>query len=248
MKEVLDKHYRRLADEYDNFLDYSPEFVRALTSRMVQKLALEPGDVLADIGCGTGIYSLDILRQVSLREPVIGVDPFAEMLAKIPDEATIVPVAEDALVFSRRPAAYNKVLIKETIHHVPARDEFFANMYGNLPPGGIMLLVHVPPDVQYPLFDAALARCLNWHADPAVLQEQLAAAGFRVEREGLDIRHRLPKEHYHRMVRSCYMSVLTSFSEEELAAGLAEMEEKHADLEVLEFIDHFDYLTAVKPQ
>jgi len=247
MKDVLDKHYRRLANKYDEFLYYSPEFVRALTAQMIEKLQLVPSDTLADIGCGTGMYSIDILKQVKLENPVIGVDPYREMLEQIPAESLIVPIVEDALAFSRRDGAYNKVLVKETIHHVADIPEFFANIYRSLPPRGIMLLVHVPPNVQYPLFEAALARCLNWHADPNVLVDQLEVAGFDVERDTLDYQHALPKEHYFDMVRNRYMSVLTSFSDHELQAGLEEIGEKYRDQSALEFADHFDYLTAVKP-
>ncbi len=246
MQEVLDKHYNRLAKDYDEFLYYSPQFVRALTKKMIEKLQLVASDVLADIGCGTGMYSLDILKQVPLKQSVLGVDPYPEMLAQIPGDAPIAPIAEDALKFSRRRLDYSKVLIKETIHHVDRKEEFFTNIYQNLRPGGIMLLVHVPPAVKYPLFDAALERCLGWHADPNKLVEQLKGAGFDVERDALDYQHAIPKEHYFKMVTSCYMSVLTSFSEKELETGLAEMDSKYEDDSVLRFTDHFDYLVAVK--
>ena len=246
MQEVIDKHYQRLAKDYDEFLYYSPEFVRSLTSKMIEKLQLVPSDVLADIGGGTGMYSLDILKQIQLEQPVICVDPYEEMLAQIPGDAPLTPVAEDALTFSQREGSYNKVLIKETIHHVDRREEFFTNIHKNLPAGGMMLLVHVPPNVQYPLFDAALQRCLGWHADPNELVNQLQQTGFSVERDVLDYEHALPRDHYFKMVQTCYMSVLTSFNEDELAAGLAEMRAKDGDQDVLRFADHFDYLTAKK--
>ena len=247
MQEVLDRHYRRLADDYDQFLYYSPTFVRALTAKMIAKLELVSSDTLADIGCGTGMYAIDILKQIPLENPVIGVDPYREMLAQIPSAAQIVPIVEDALAFSRRPGVYSKVLVKETIHHVANIPEFLSNVHRNLPAGGRLLLVHVPPDVKYPLFGAALARCLNWHADPNVLVDQLKRAGFTVERDSLDFEHVLPKDHYFNMVRSQYMSVLTSFSDGELQAGLEEMERTHQEKDTLTFVDHFDFLTAVKP-
>jgi ubiquinone/menaquinone biosynthesis C-methylase UbiE len=246
VQNVIDKHYRRLAKSYDEFLYYSPEFVRALTRKMIEKLRLTADDTLVDVGCGTGMYSFDILEQVPLEYPVTGVDPFAEMIEQIPPQAPIVPICEDALTFSRRKAAYDKVLVKETIHHVDNQPEFFANMYRNLPDGGILLLVHVPPEVQYPLFDAALARCLTWHADPLELHRMLEESGFKVEHDTLDYQHSLPKEHYFAMVRGQYMSVLTSFSDREMEAGLLEMEEKYREQKVLQFVDHFDYLSAMK--
>ena len=246
MQQVIDKHYRRLAKEYDEFLYYSPRFVRALTAKMIEKLRLSETDVLADIGCGTGMYSLDVLKQVSLKAKIIGVDPCHEMLAQIPDKAPITPIAEDALEYSRREVNYNKVLIKEAIHHVHRKDEFFGNVHRNLSAGGIMVLVHVPPAVQYPLFDAALERCLGWHADPDELVQLLQDAGFQVEHDALDYQHSISRNHYFKMVQSCYMSVLTSFSQDELETGLAEMNAKYVDQDTLEFVDHFDYLTATK--
>ncbi len=89
--EVLDEHYRNLADDYDEFLHYSDDFVRTLTAKMIDHLDLGEEDRLADIGCGTGIYSVDILEQVDLKQPILGVDPYPEMLAAIPDEANIEP-------------------------------------------------------------------------------------------------------------------------------------------------------------
>lgn len=246
MKDVLDTHYTRLAKDYDDYLYYSPEFVRALTSKMIEKLQLKEDDLLVDLGCGTGMYSLDILKQVSLKQPVIGVDPYPEMLAKIPGDAPIKRLAMDGLEFSRQPGSYDKVLIKETVHHIAERDELFANLYEHLTPGGILLLVHVPPNVQYPLFQKALERCLDWHADPDELTRQLRHAGFRVEQDDIGFPHAIPKDQYFRMVEGCYMSALTSLSENELREGLAEMEREYKDVKTLEFIDHFDYLSAIR--
>jgi trans-aconitate methyltransferase len=244
--QVIDKHYRRLGSSYNEFLHYSPEFVRTLTSKMIEELRLEADDLLVDLGCGTGIYAIDLLEQVPLRQPVLGVDPFEDMLREIPEDVTIEPICEDAVVFSEQDRRYDKVLIKETIHHIEDRARLFANLYERIEPGGVLLLVHVPHQIEYPLFDAAIERCLGWHADPVELMSQLSEAGFDVGRDQLEYRHEIPKEHYFEMVRNCYMSVLTSFADDELAAGLAEMEARHADRDVLSYIDRFDYLTARK--
>lgn len=246
MKNVLDTHYGRLADDYDHFLYYSPKFVRTLTSKMIEKLQLNENDTLVDLGCGTGIYSLDILKQIPLKDPVIGVDAYSEMLAKIPNDAPIRRVSMDGLEFSRKPGRYDKILIKETVHHITERAELFSNLHQRLTSGGILLLVHVPPQVQYPLFQKALERCRNWHADPNQLCEQLQHAGFRVLRDTVDFPHAIPKQHYFRMVECCYMSALTSLSKQELQEGLIEMAHRYKDAEILEFTDHFDYLTAIR--
>lgn len=244
---VVHEHYNRLAKQYDEYLLYSPQFVRTLTSKMVQMLGLRENDRLVDLGCGTGMYSIDIAEQVPLTQKIIGVDPFGSMLAQIPPEAQIDPVEADALAFSREPRDYNKVFMKEAVHHITDRAELFANLYERLPSGGVLLLVHVPPRVQYPLFDKALRRCLNWHADPDELVTLLGAAGFRVERDGLDYPHELPREKYFEMVRGQYMSVLSSFTAQEIEAGLQEMQSRYAETPILRFTDHFDYIAGTKP-
>lgn len=242
--EVISEHYRRLGPRYDTMLRYSPDFVQTLTDKMVDALRLQPDDRLVDLGCGTGMYTVELLRQVPLRHPVLCVDPSPEMLAHVPDEAVIRPRLADALEFSTWPGTYDKILMKETVHHVDDRGQLFANLHDRLSPDGVMLLVHVPPRVQYPLFEAALERCLRWMADPEDVVTDLEKAGFWVEWDGLDHQHAIPKEQYLDMVRNRYMSVLTSFTAGELEAGLREMAETHADDEVLHFVDHFDYLTA----
>ena len=245
-REVVEAHYRRLGKDYNQFLYYSAEFVRALTSKMIEELELAPKDRFVDLGCGTAMYTLDILKQIRLEQPVLGVDPFPEMLQNIPQDAPVLRLAMDALAFSRRPETYDKILIKEAVHHISQREELFRNLYQRLTPGGILLLVHVPPKVHYPLFDRALQRCERWHADPDELTVQLQTAGFRVHRSSLDYQHAIPKDVYFKMVAGQYMSVLTSFSDEEMKQGLAEMAERYREETVLRFVDHFDYLKAVR--
>jgi len=245
-EDVLTRHYTRLAEQYDDFLMYSPEFVRTLTSKMVAMLALQPEDRLVDLGGGTGMYSIDIVKQVPLEQKVVVVDPFQEMLDGIPEGAPCEPVCEGALEYSRRDTSYDKMLVKEAVHHVEERGELLANIHRQLRPGGRVLLVHVPPKLDYPVFEAALERSEGWLADPNDLERILSDVGFRVERDAVDWRHELPKETYFRMVAGQYMSVLTSFSDREMAEGLEEMRQKYADREVLEFNDHFDYLMGEK--
>ncbi len=192
------------------------------------------------------MYSLDIVDQVPLKEKIIAVDPYPQMLAQIPEGAPVRKVELDALAFSKEPGEYDKILIKEAIHHVPEREELFEGLYKRMNKGGIMLLVHVPPEVEYPLFQKALDRCKEWHANPDELSEQLKDAGFSLERDYLRYPHSIEKEKYFQMVKSCYMSALTSMGESDIEEGLKEMEQKYRDREVLEFVDHFDYLKAVK--
>lgn len=245
--DVVQRHYQNLAEQYDSFLTYSPDFVRRMTSKMIEKLRLEEDDRLVDLGGGTGLYAVDILQQVDLRHPILLVDPFEEMLARAPDDPRLRPVCADALNFAAEEGTYDKVLMKEAVHHIDDRARLFADLFARLRPGGRLLLVHIPPVIEYPLFKAALERSLWWHANPDELVRLLEEAGFTVERDAFEHRHRLPRETYFRMVHGRYMSMLSSFTEQEIEDGLAEMERTHAGREMLEYTDRFDFITASKP-
>ncbi|HEV2767419.1 MAG TPA: methyltransferase domain-containing protein [Acidimicrobiales bacterium] len=245
-QEVIDEHYQRIAERYSDYLSYSGDFVTALVTKMIDMLRLSEDDVFVDVGGGTGIYTAAILEQLQLREPVVLVDFSADMLDHVPEDLPVEKVHMDALTFSEQPRRYDKVLIKETVHHVDDRRALFQNLYERLQPGGALLLVHVPPDLDYPLFEAAKKRAMRWHADPDELERLLGEVGLRVERDAVDWAHSMPKQRYFDMVASQYMSVLSSFSEEEIAEGLREMDETYAEVEVLEFTDHFDYIVGYK--
>lgn len=245
---VAERHYQHLAPRYDEFLRWSPDFIAVHADRMVDCLALSPEDQLVDLACGTGMYSLALLERVELTQAIVGVDPSPAMLDRIPEDAPITPVHADAESFSRRDGAFDKVLMKEAIHHVDDQPELFGNLHGQLRQGGILLLVHVNPDrVAYPLFDAALQRCRWWFSDPDDLEEALDEAGFSVERDHLVYHHAVPRDRYLEMVEGRYMSMLSSFADEDLEAGLNQMRSRYADVPVLEFTETFDYIVATRP-
>jgi hypothetical protein len=53
--------------------------------------------------------------------------------------------------------------------------------------------VHVPPKLDYPLFDKALRRAEQWHADPDELLTLLTQPGFAVDRDAVEIAHTIPR-------------------------------------------------------
>jgi ubiquinone/menaquinone biosynthesis C-methylase UbiE len=244
---VTDSHYREIAERYTDYLSYSGDFVPTLARKMADLLRLSPDDVFVDLGGGTGIYTSAILEHVQLRTRVRLVDFSAEMLEQALPGLPVEKIHMDAMTFANKSCRYDKMLIKETIHHVDDHERFLRLIFGQLSRGGSVLLVHVPPELDYPLFDAALTRARSWHADPDALERALGAAGFAVSRDCVEWQHCIPKERYFDMVASRYMSVLSSFTDEELQEGLLEMAQTYADTDLLRWTDHFDYLVGHKP-
>lgn len=245
--KLIRKHYEHLADSYDEFLYWSPDFVGCLTDKIVDMLELQPDDVLVDLGGGTGMYSLAILERVSFKRPVTVVDPFPDMLRRIPKEAPITPVTANAVDYSASASPCSKILMKEAIHHVDRKPELFSRLYERLASGGRILLVHVDPNqVEYPLFDAALENARRSFADPDEMMALLRAAGFDAHRDELAWCHDVPTDRYHRMVEERYMSVLTSLDDEQFRAGLEEMRARDAGTERLRFKETFSYVLGIK--
>lgn len=245
-RDVVFRHYQQVADTYDGYLSYSGDFVRSLATTMIKRLNLRPEDRFVDLGGGTGLYTSAILEQVPLQQPALLVDPLPEMLQQAPADLSAERLVADALEFAAQSRSYDKVLMKESVHHISHRALLFERLYERLSTGGALLLVHIPCEIEYPLFDAALERARHWHADSDELVTLLEGAGFAVDRGVFEYRHSIPKAQYHEMVRNCYMSVLSTFEKHELEAGLAEMVKRHADCDVLEFTDRFDLITGYK--
>ncbi len=74
---------RRFSDTVDDYRRYRPDYPEALLDWVLVDARLAPGDVVIDVGCGTGISA----RQLASRGlTVVGVDPNEAMLAAAREE------------------------------------------------------------------------------------------------------------------------------------------------------------------
>ncbi|MCH2047023.1 MAG: methyltransferase domain-containing protein [Trichodesmium sp. ALOHA_ZT_67] len=239
-------HYQNIANIYDNLWSYSPDYIKFTTQKIIQYLHLNATDTLVDIGCGTGIYSKEILHQIQLQQPIICVDNSAEMVGKIPANSRLNPIEMDGVKFSQKPGIYNKILLKEAIHHIKEKFILFQNLYQRLTPGGIFLLLLWPPTIEHPLFTEALESYEKKQPHYQEMINLLQQVGFVVDMDIIEYPLELPKSQYFEMVENCYMSLLSEFNDAELAEGLKEIEEKYQDKSVLKFSDRMVFIIATK--
>jgi SAM-dependent methyltransferase len=242
-EDVTRDHYARLATTYDENWVYSPAFVEWMTGCIQSRLRLGRGDVVADIGCGTGLYARGLAEYASA---VVCAEPSGPMLAQVPGAGRLIPVAASAedLVSGRVTLpheGYDAILLKEVLHHVGDRAGVIAGLAGLLRPGARMLVVMLPARISYPLFPAALALFASQQPDPAGIGELMRAAGMTAELTYDGFPLTFPAERYLQMVRNRYMSLLSHFDDGELEAGVAQIRRAHPGEEI-SFRDTFAFI------
>lgn len=121
-------------------------------AEVVQALGLRRGDVVADIGAGSGYFALRFAPEVGPTGRVLAVDISAAMLehlakrareAGVDNVATILAPADDP----RLPAGgVNVVFVCNTWHHIDGRDTYLAKVKHALAPGGRLVIVDFHED------------------------------------------------------------------------------------------------------
>lgn len=116
--------------------------------KMLRFAALQPGESVLDIGCGTGTLAIAAKRQVGAEGAVSGVDASPEMLARAEKKARRVGVDvsfkngfAQSLPFEA--AQFEVVLSTVMLHHLPksSRQEMAGEVRRVLKPGGRVLVI-----------------------------------------------------------------------------------------------------------
>lgn len=250
MGRGMGDHYAELADRYDANWAYSPSYLRWMTGELVGALRLGPENRIADVGCGTGLYAARVTEQVCPSHPLLCVEPSAAMLRQLPARTDLTPVlasAED-LAEGRTSLPYGQLdacWMKEAVHHLADPASTLRGLAGLLAPGGRLLVVMLPRTIAYPLFPAALARYEELQPDPADIAEHLRAAGLETSVTYVEYELTFERERYLSMVRARYMSLLSTFSDAEIEAGIAEIRAAHPE-PVLVFPDRFAFVLGTR--
>jgi SAM-dependent methyltransferase len=242
-------HYDRLAASYNDNWAHNPAHIAWMTGCILDHAAIQAGQVVADIGSGTGLYSCGLATAASM---VICADPSQAMLDQLPSDPALIPVRASAQGIAERritlPAErLDAIVIKEAIHHIPAsgRQEVLRGLAEFLVPGGRIVIVMLPARITYPLFTAALQRFERLQPDPADIAAMLSGAGLEAELTYDSYALTIAKDRYLSMVRNRYMSLLADFTDAELEHGITEIQDRYPD-DRLEFADRFAFIRGIR--
>jgi SAM-dependent methyltransferase len=142
---------------------------------VLEALHLQPTSLVADIGAGTGYFSVRIARRVP-EGKVFAADVEPDMVRYLGTRAEREHLANLTPVQARGdapnlPAPVDLILVVDTYHHIDDRSRYFATLQSSLRPGGRLVIIDFkadspngpPPQHRIP---------------PERVTQELAAAGY----------------------------------------------------------------------
>jgi len=112
---------------------------------VIQALALKPDSVVADIGSGTGYFSVRLAHFVP-EGRVYGVDIEPDMVKYLADRAGREGLKNVTSLAGKAdspglPAKVDLVLMVDVFHHISGREQYFRKLRESLKPGGRVALI-----------------------------------------------------------------------------------------------------------
>jgi ubiquinone/menaquinone biosynthesis C-methylase UbiE len=160
-----------------------------MPDRVIDALGLRAGSLVADVGAGTGYFSVRVAKTIPAGT-VYAVDIEPKMLEHVAKRAmaeglsNIVPV-QATIKGPSLPKPVDVVLIVDTYHHLPNRSAYFADLRKLLTPTGRVAIVDFRKD-------APEGPPPEFRFNAAQIIGEMQKAGYELE-----VRHDfLPRQHF----------------------------------------------------
>ena len=147
---------------------------------VIRALAPKPDAVIADIGSGTGYFSVRFARMVP-KGRVYGVDTEPDMVKYLAERAKREGLGNITAVKAapgdpRLPERADLIILVDVFHHIENRDRYFSKLRDSLKPGGRLAVIDFRMDS--PEGPPKAARVA-----PAQVKAELKKAGYVLDRE-----------------------------------------------------------------
>ena len=159
-----------------------------MPARVIDALALKPGMKVADIGAGTGYFSMRLARMPGVSVFAVDVEPamidYLKQRAAKEKITNVTPVLA-AAASPNLPEPVDVVLVVDTYHHLPNRSAYFRDLKKSLKPAGRVAIVDFRKD-------APDGPPVHFRFTPQQIQDEMMQAGYQ-----LDVAHDfLPRQHF----------------------------------------------------
>ena len=165
----------RPADQWVKTLEAADRLAGLRVDDVVAALKLKPGDVIADLGAGSGPFVVPFARAVGPKGKVYAVEidrgffPFIERRAKEAGVSNVQTVA-GAFTDPSLPAAdVDVAFMHDVVHHIEDRPAYFRNLSRYLKPGARIAVIDYhalqSPHVDDKTLQVAKEQAAFWLAD-----------------------------------------------------------------------------------
>jgi predicted methyltransferase len=157
------------------------------SARLGKLLHWQPGSVVAEIGAGEGIMTLDAAEAVGATGQVYTteIDPKKlEHLQELASQSklhnlTALKAAEDGT--NLPPECCNSIFMRRVYHHFTEPAKMDASLFASLKPGGMLAVIDFPPRAGLPKVEGVPANRGGHGVPKEIVMEELTAAGFHLE-------------------------------------------------------------------
>jgi ubiquinone/menaquinone biosynthesis C-methylase UbiE len=184
----MDHRFDNAAEWARNFDDPSRDAWQ-MPDKVIAALKLKPLQAVADIGAGTGYFSVRIARSdPSLQVYAVDIEP--SMVDYLRSRAAKESLSNITVILAKAdsanlPVAVDVALIVDTYHHLPNRVDYFRRLSASLKPGGLLAIIDFKPD-------ASMGPPKEFRFPAGKIRAELAQAGYR-QVETLDF---LPQQQF----------------------------------------------------
>jgi SAM-dependent methyltransferase len=171
--------------EWIRRLDRSDRLPGLKIDEVIAALRLAPGMVVADIGCGTGAFTIPFAKAVAPGGTAFAVDIWPELLDHVSLKASAARVSTLKTVLAERddtklpPAGVDIAFFHDVFHNVNDRPGYLKRLAGVLKPGGRVAIIEQE-------FDDPIAKLWDRPEDRITREDVkawMADAGLSLERE-----------------------------------------------------------------
>jgi SAM-dependent methyltransferase len=176
------------ADHFERHFDNAEEWAKSfddpardawqMPSRVIDALQIRPGQVVADIGAGTGYFTVR-LATAAARPKVYAVDIEPSMVDYVKRRAAEAGMTNVVAVLAgsdrtNLPEPVDLALIVDTYHHIPNRVAYFTALKSRLKPGARLAIIDFRKD-------APSGPPVEFRFRPEEITAELAKAGFTLQ-------------------------------------------------------------------
>lgn len=148
-----------------------------MPERVIETLALTPSAEVADLGAGTGYFSMRLARAVP-EGHVHAIDVEPSMVRHLANRAaeeglTNVLAIEGTATETGLSRAVDVVLVVDTFHHIATRSRYFSAVRAQLNPGGRVVIIDFR-------VDSEMGPPAEFKIAPEQVEAEMREAGFRL--------------------------------------------------------------------